>query len=169
MSTTGPPAGTVGSQLVDGGVLRPRVPGPAVTALVPEDQPGLGREVLPLVVPHVLIQAVAVAEHQGDGRVLEPADLGVQGHSVIGDDGYLAAAQLTEWLGGSRIWLHPHPADGHLLDGDDRADAGRGDPGSQSGDASKPPPPGHQFSRPRHGHDRPRRQLLPSRFLAPYR
>src|SRR5260370_42098134 len=95
-----------------------------MAALIPEHKPGVRREVSALVMPYVLVQGVAVAEHNGDRRALQPAHLDVQRHAVVGENRDRAAAKLTERLVPGRVGPQPAPADRDPPGGDNRPGPG---------------------------------------------
>src|SRR5487761_1598317 len=136
--------GTSPAGLLHGDRLAGHPAGPAMAALIPEDQPGSRGQIAPLVVPAVLVQREPVAEDDRDRGVVRAVDLHVQRRPVRGKHDELAAAQFPERLIRRRVRVQPQPVRSDPLGRDDCA---RGRHGSARGDSGDPPPPGHVSSR----------------------
>src|ERR1022692_1453677 len=124
--------------------------GPAgltVAALVPEHQPADAAEVAALVMPATLIQCIAVAEDDGDRRVIRAVDLSMQRNAVVGEHCQDSATQFAERLRRHRIRQQPLSSDRYLLGCDDGTSPCRYRTSDQACHARDPPPPGHLTSR----------------------
>ena len=138
----------VGAELVDAGGAGLGAPGPPMVALIPEDEPVTG-QITALEVPAVLVQRVAVAEHDGDRGSRRPVDLGVQRHAVPGEHGKRAPAQLPERFARRRVGTATEPPDRDPLGGHDGPRTRRRRASDHPGCAGDPPPAGHRSSRTR--------------------
>ncbi|GAA3128455.1 hypothetical protein GCM10020001_057540 [Nonomuraea salmonea] len=116
---SGDDLGEVVAEPVDRAVLGARSLGAAVGALVPQDHAVVVTQVFALVVPRLHAEAVAVAEDDGQRRLvvgrrvlpLRAIDLDVQRLAVGGDERVLGAAQLAERLAGLGVGAQPDAAD----------------------------------------------------------
>src|SRR5262249_41380099 len=133
----------VGTELVDADQIRVRPARPAMTALVPEDEPGSALEPGPLVVPDIEVQRVAVAEDDRHGRILGACELHVQRQAVVGDDRQPLSAIAAGGLAGGGAGPDPPPPPGVLPAHPQGAGPARPCPGGEPTYTGWPPPANH--------------------------